>query len=73
MSTKGRQGGRQAGTGNIPPLEKIRANRTKLEKMLLDKALAGDVDAIKACLELIDEGDKVEGDPAATATLPVIR
>ena len=49
-----RQGGRQKGSPNISPLEKIKQNRHRLEKMLLDKALAGDVQAIQACLELLD-------------------
>ena len=53
-----RKGGRQKGTGNVPPLEKIKANKHKLEKMLLDKALAGDVEAIKACLELVGDEDE---------------
>lgn len=52
-----RIGGRQKGVGNIPALEKIKANRQRLEKMLLDKALSGDVQAIKACIELLDSQD----------------
>lgn len=55
-----RRGGRAKGQGNIPALEKIRQNRHKLEKLLLDKALGGDVEAIKACIELLDKQD--EGD-----------
>lgn len=54
-----RIGGRQKGVGNVPPLDRIKANRAKLEKMLLDKALAGDVAAIQACLELLDARDDV--------------
>lgn len=64
MNTKvTRRGGRQPGVANKPALERIRANRHRLEKMLLDKALTGDVHAIKACLELIDEGDVTEEEP----------
>lgn len=54
---------RPKGSGNIPSLDKIRANRNKLEKILLDKALAGDIDAIRTCIELLDKDDqKVDGD-----------
>lgn len=61
-----RRGGRSQGTGNKPALEKIRANKHRLEKLLLDKALTGDVQAIKACLELIDEETVSGEDGAAT-------
>ena len=50
--------GRQRGTPNKPPLMRIKENRGKLERLLLDKALAGDVEAIKACLELIDSEEE---------------
>lgn len=49
---------RARGTPNKPALEKIRANRDRFEKMLLEKALAGDVVAIKSCLELLAQQDK---------------
>jgi hypothetical protein len=49
-----RIGGRTKGQGNVPTLLKIRENRQRLEKILLDKALAGDVHAIRACIELLD-------------------
>ena len=59
--------GRQKGTPNKPPLQRIKENRGKLERLLLDKALAGDVDAIKACLELIDDQvEPGEGDDTET-------
>lgn len=64
MNTKvTRRGGREPGVPNKPALDKIRANRHKLEKILLDKALTGDVHAIKVCLELLDDETAVEGDP----------
>jgi len=53
-------GGRQAGTKNVPPLDKIRANQSKLEKILLDRALAGDIQAIDVCLKRIAEVEATE-------------
>lgn len=59
-----RVGGRQRGTTNIPALEKIRLNRHRLEKILLDKALSGDVAAIQACIELLDRESAAENPSA---------
>lgn len=44
---------RTKGSKNVTALEKIRANRDKLEKMLLDRAMAGDPVAIGECLKLL--------------------
>lgn len=61
--------GRQKGTGNLPALERIKQNRPKLEKMLLEKALGGDVAAIKACIELIDaQEERTDTGPTPAAT-----
>ena len=53
-------GGRQAGTRNKPLLERIKANQSRLEKILLDRALAGDSQAIEACLRRIAEAEAQE-------------
>ena len=61
-----RIGGRQKGTGNVPPLDRIKMNQTKLEKLLLEKALKGDIQAIETCLRLIAEAEaKEDGEEAA--------
>ena len=59
--TTARFGGRQKGTKNIPPLDRIKMNQTKLEKILLEKALGGDIQAIETCLRLIAEAEEKEG------------
>lgn len=53
-----RRGGRTKGTSNKDPLDKIRENQSRLEKILLDKALTGDVQAIEVCLRRIAEMDE---------------
>lgn len=63
MPQNRRKGGRQKGTGNIEALQKIKQNKNRLEKMLLEKALTGDVEAIKACLELIKDDVVIEEQP----------
>lgn len=61
-----RLGGRQRGVGNLASLEKIKQHQSKLEKMLLDKALSGDVEAITSCLRLIAEQEEKPA-PAPTS------
>lgn len=70
-----RIGGRPRGAGNKPVLDKIRDNKAKLEKLLLDRALGGDIQAIEACLRRIEEAEEEEeeaaeeeGEPAPSIT-----
>lgn len=56
-----RLGGRQTGTRNMPALDRIKSNKARLEKLLLDQALAGDTQAIEACLRRISEVEALEG------------
>lgn len=56
-------GGRALGTPNKTGLERIRENKSHLEKklmqmnlnLMLQRALAGDMEAIESCLRLIAE------------------
>ena len=43
------------GSKNLTALDKIRANRDRLEKMLLERAMGGDPVAIGECLRLLRE------------------
>ena len=60
-----RLGGRQRGTSNTPAIEHIRRNQGRLEKILLDRALAGDIQAIDVCLRRIDEQAEEQALPAS--------
>lgn len=53
-------GGRLPGTRNKPPLDRIKENQARLEKLLLDRALSGDSVAIEACLKRITEAEAAE-------------
>lgn len=55
-----RIGGRQKGVGNTATLDKLRQHQSKLEKILLDRALAGDIQAIEVCLKRITEMEDKE-------------
>lgn len=43
------------GIPNRPVIERIKQSKAKLEKMLLEKALDGDVEAIKECLRILEK------------------
>jgi hypothetical protein len=47
-------------------LERIKENKARLEKLLLDRALAGDIQAIEACLRHIAEDEVVEAKSTPT-------